>query len=232
MIQPILINIAKIGYVLLFLNIAFYFLEFKKKIEKPYKIFSLYLLSLSLIQMGAEYYLKEGGKNLFLTHYYFIIQSLFLSVFYYFIIQSQKIKKLIKTVVLITLISLTIQYYLYPKLYYLFNVYEIFICIIPIVIYALSHLFQTLGNPNKKYIYITSGVLIYFLPHALVFSSGNLMPDLPANINQILWLLNAILYVFFLILIFVEWYKNFRKKDTVVIPTERQSSDKEPHVSK
>jgi len=211
MIQPILKNIADFGYILLFINIIFYFLRFKKKIEKPYKILLFYLLIMGLIQIGAEYYLKKDEDNLFLTHYYFISQTVLLSYFYYLIIESNKIKKLIKVIVPFTLISLAIQYYIYPELYSVFNVYEIFICIIPLVMYALSHLFQTLGNSNKKYIYITSGVLVYFLPHALVFSSGNLMPDLPNNINQVIWLANAILYTLFLILIFVEWYKHFRK---------------------
>ena len=223
---------AEFGYVLLFINILLYFFRLKVQKEKPYKIFSFYLLIIGFIQMAVEYYQNKLGGNLFLSHYYFISQTILLSYFYYSIIESSKVKKLIKIIVPFTIISLLIQYYLYPELYYVFNVYEIFICIIPVGAYALSHLFQTLGSSNKKYIYITSGILIYFLPHALVFSSGNLMPDLPKKVNQIIWIVNVSLYLIFLILIFVEWYKNFRKKELVVIPTERQSSDKESHVSK
>tara|TARA_B110001454_G_C12397804_1_gene299573 strand:+ start:148 stop:480 length:333 start_codon:yes stop_codon:yes gene_type:complete len=103
---------------------------------------------------------------------------------------------------------------MYPELYHIFNVYEIFICILPIVMYALSHLFQTLGNPDKKYIYITSGVLLYFLPHALIFSSGNLMPNLPESVNEIIWLVNDSLYIVFLLLIFVELYTHAKKHKT------------------
>jgi hypothetical protein len=206
---------AQFGYVFLFINIVLYFLRFKKEIEKPYKILFFYLLIIGLIQIGAEYYLKKHEDNLFLTHYYFISQTILLSCFYYLIIESRKIKKLIKITLPLSLISLAVQYCFYPELYSVFNVYEIFICIIPLVIYAFGHLFQTLGNPNKKYIYITSGVLIYFLPHALVFSSGNLMPDLPKNVNQIIWLVNVTLYILFLILIFVEWYKHFRKNPVI-----------------
>jgi hypothetical protein len=208
---------AEFGYVLLFINILLYFFRIKEQKEKPYKILFSYLLTIGFLQIIVEYYQNKLGGNLFLTHYYFISQSLLFSFFYYIIIKNQKIKTLIKIVVPITIGSLTVQYYLYPELYYVFNVYEIFICIFPIVIYALSHLFQTHGSPNKKYIYITSGILIYFLPHALVFSSGNLMPGLPSNVNQIIWLVNAVLYLIFLLLIFIEWYKHFRKPKKEII---------------
>ena len=212
MIHSIIKNMAEFGYVLLFINTLLYFLRLKKQKEKPYKTLFFYLLSIGVIQIIAEYYQNRLGGNLFLTHYYFISQSIFLSFFYYQIIKSQIIKILIKITVPFTLISLTVQYYIYPELYYVFNVYEIFICIIPIVIYALNHLFQTLGSHNKKYIYITSGILIYFLPHALVFSSGNLMPDLSEKVNQVIWIINVVLYLVYLLLIFIEWYKHFRKQ--------------------
>jgi hypothetical protein len=206
---------AEFGYVLLFINIILYLSKYSKQKELPFKILFLYMLTIGVILYGGEHYQASEKGNLFLTHYYFISQSLLFSFFYYQIVQSPKIKKLIKIIVPTTLISLAIQYSIYPDLYYVFNVYEIFICIIPIVIYAISHLFQTLENSNKKYIYITSGVLIYFLPHALVFSSGNLMPNLPNNVNEIIWLVNVFLYIVYLILIFVEWYKHFRKNPVI-----------------
>jgi hypothetical protein len=204
--------IAEFGYILLFLAIVVYFFGLKRVNEKPYRLFTLYLFVIGIIQILSEVYKGINGGNLFLTHYYFIIQSVLLSSFYYAIIESPKVKKLIKIIVSFTIISLVIQYYFYPELYHVFNVYEIFICIIPLVMYALSHLFQTLGDSNKKYIYITSGALIYFLPHALVFSSGNLMPGLPENVNQLVWVINAALYLVFLILILLEWHKHFRKE--------------------
>ncbi len=205
--------IANVGYVLLLINFLLFIKIVISKKEKPLRVFLFYLLTIVFIQIASEYFHNTG--NLFISHYYFISQTILLSYFYYLIIENDKVKKLIKIIASFTLISLAFQYFFYPELYDVFNVYEIFICIIPLVIYALSHLFQTLGNPNKKYIYITSGVLIYFSPHALVFSSGNLMPDLPGNVNRIIWLINVILYLVYLILIFVEWYKHFRKNSVI-----------------
>jgi hypothetical protein len=206
-------TITDIGYLILAINFILYLLKKNKNKELPYKVFILYLFVLVSIQLSGEYVQKftSSGNNLFLTHYYFILQNILLSYFYYLILKSKKVKQLIKFVLPLTLASLTIQYSFFPELYYVFNVFEIFVCLIPLVIYALSHLFQTLGSPNKKYIYITSGILIFFLPHALVFSSGNLMPDLPTNVNKIIWYLNIILVVVFQLLIFIEWYKHFRK---------------------
>ena len=172
------------------------------------------MLTIALVQITGEAYLEAEKGNLFVSHYYFLSQSILFHVFYYLVVKSHKIKTLIKIVIPFTFISLAIQYYMYPELYHIFNVYEIFICILPIVMYALSHLFQTLGNPDKKYIYITSGVLLYFLPHALIFSSGNLMPNLPESVNEIIWLVNDSLYIVFLLLIFVELYTHAKKHKT------------------
>ena len=206
--------IAEFGYALLFLNIIFYSSNFYKNKEAPFRVLFIYMLTIGLVQITGEAYLEAEKGNLFVSHYYFLSQSILFHVFYYLIVKSQKIKTLIKIVIPCTLISLAIQYYMYPELYHIFNVYEICICILPIVLYALSHLFQTLGNPDKKYMYITSGVLLYFLPHALIFSSGNLMPNLPDNVNEIIWLVNSSLYIIFLLLIFVELYTHSRKHKT------------------
>lgn len=207
-------TIANIGYIVLGINLLVYLIKNKVNDEKPYKVFIIYLSFLVSIQIIIEYIQKftPTGNNLYLTHYYFILQNIFLSYFYYLIIDSKKIRLVIKVMLPLTLISLIIQYFFYPELYYVFNVYEIFICTIPVVIYALNHLFQTLSNSNKKYIYITSGILIFFLPHALVFSSGNLMPNLSKDVNRIIWQLNIILVLVYQSLIFIEWFKNFRKK--------------------
>lgn len=214
--------ITDIGYLILGINLFVYLIKYKANKERPYKLFIIYLLLLVSIQIASEYVQKYSANknNLFLTHYYFVIQYILLSYFYYLIIKSKKIKRIIKIILPLTLISLAIQYLFYPELYHVFNVYEIFICIIPVVIYALSHLFQTLSSSNKKYIYITSGILIFFLPHALVFSSGNIMPNLSADVNKIIWHLNVILIVVYQSLIFIEWFKSFRKKELVVAPKE------------
>ncbi len=209
-------TITYIGYLILGINLIVYLLKKDKNKEQSYTVFISYLFVLVSIQIAHEYVQKhtEGSNNLFLTHYYFILQNILLSYFYYLIIDNKKIKKLIKIVTPVVLSSLIIQYLIYPELYYVFNVYEIFICIIPLVFYALIHLFQTLGSSNKNYIYFTSGILLYFLPSALIFSSGNLMPSLPANVNRIIWHANVILIAVFQALIFLEWYKHFRKKPT------------------
>jgi hypothetical protein len=203
---------AEIGYILLLINILIYISGIKKATKKAYLVFTTYLIFIGVIEVLGVLFLKAKGGNLFLTHYYFIIQYLFLSYFYYLIIENCSVKKLIKTLTPLTLVSLSIQYFFYPDLFVIFNQYEIFICITPIVVYATCHLFQVFKTQNKKYIYITCGALLYFLPHALIFSSGNLMPQLPKKVNTIIWEINTIIYAVFLILIFVEWYTHFRKK--------------------
>ena len=86
-------TVTYFGYLILGINFIIYLLKFKKNIEHPYKIFLFYLLVLVSIQIISEYIQKatESGNNLYLTHYYFIIQNILLSYFYYLIIESKNL---------------------------------------------------------------------------------------------------------------------------------------------
>jgi len=208
--MTLLNTIINIGHIFLGLNILVYLKIFFQK-KKVFKIFTFYLLIITIIQITSQIYTNLNKNNLFLSHYYFIGQFLFLSIFYYQLIKQITLIKVLTT---LTIVALTVQYSLYPEKYFIFNLFEIIICSIPLIIYSFLFFIQNIDGVNKDFIYINSGVFIYILSSTLIFSSGNLMPNLPKNINKIIWLVNAFLYVLYQILIFVEWYKNLRKTRT------------------
>ncbi|MCI2229310.1 hypothetical protein MC378_09050 [Polaribacter sp. MSW13] len=95
-----------------------------------------------------------------------------------------------------------------PKLLKEWNVLEIAITSIPLLIYSFFFFVKKLdNNKDKKYIYFNSGFFIYTLCSTLIFSLGNIGTR---TLKLYVWNMNSFLYLLFQILIFVEWYKNFR----------------------
>jgi len=207
------------GYLILALNTFLFFKNYRKNLV-AFKLFTIYLALTLIIQLTSNYLSFYKLNNLHLSHYYFIEQFLLLSLFFKTVLEKKVLKKAISIILISVLIALSIYYVINPSHYNRFNIFEILITSVPLIVYCFFFFIQTIDGTNKKFIYITSGVLIYFLPHALVFSSGNLMPDLPDNVNIIIWLVNVFLYIVYLILIFVEWYKHFRKKPLVITAEE------------
>ncbi|MDX6745721.1 hypothetical protein SHK09_02855 [Polaribacter sp. PL03] len=112
---------------------------------------------------------------------------------------------------LIILLVLSIQYYTNPLLYDTFNLIEIVICSIPLVIYAFLYFTENIENDKKDFIYLNSGVFIYLLSSTLLFVAGKYVSSSVSFWNRFIWSLNAILYLVYQIFIFIDWYKNFRK---------------------
>jgi len=146
--------------------------------------------------------------NLFLSHYYFILQFIFLSLFNRTLFKNSQ-KKLV-IVLLITVITvLAIQYLIWPEIYFKFNTTEVFITSVPIVVYSMIHLYNSLHNP-PKYMYINAGVLIYITKSTLIFILGDYLSSSASGAVNNIWFINKILYVIYLLLILTEWWKNFR----------------------
>lgn len=201
------------GYLLLLVNIIVYFNSpfFKKA---PFKIFAFYLLAMGIIQIISQSYYILNVNNLFLSHYYFIVQFLLLSLFYTKLIPSLK---LIKILTLVVILCIAIKFFLDPKMYFKFSLFEIIICSIPLLSYSFIFFAKHIDGKNENFIYINSGVFIYILSSTLIFSSGNLMPKMSPSVNKIIWLVNVIIYFIYQFLIFLEWFRNFRteKYDTL-----------------
>lgn len=197
------------GYLFLLINTLLYFSRYKS--AKPvYSIFSIYL-GYSLIIQITNWVLAENEiNNLFLSHFYFVGQYVLFSYIYYTLLNSVILKKFIQNLsVLIILLSAS-NYLFNPELFYEFNLLEIISCSIPIVIFSALHLYQSLGNLKKEYVFISSGIFIYLICSTLIFASGNFVSPKETFWNQFIWLMNSILYLIYQILIYVEWYKNFR----------------------
>lgn len=200
-----------LGYFILALNTILYFKSYRQK-SIAFKIICYYLLFCLILQMRVSYLSRQQISNLFLSHYYFVGQFLFLSFFYKSILKSKIKKRLINLFLFIIPFLIIIIYYINPLDYFKFNLTEVIITSLPLVFYSILFFSENL-NATKKFIYLNSGVFIYLISSTFLFSVGNLINGSTSehSFKNYIWLLNAFIYLVYQILIFTEWYKNFRK---------------------
>lgn len=211
--MPLFKIIIYLGYLVLAINTFLYFKSYRQK-SIAFKIIPFYLLFCLIIQLNATYLGAHNIPNLYLSHYYFVGQFLFLSFFYKEILKSQ-IKKRVVNLFLSTIpIVIIILYIINPLNYFKFNLIEVIITSIPIVLFSIFYFSENL-NSSKKFIYLNCGIFIYLISSTFLFSVGNIINSSLSSFKKYVWILNAILYLVYQILIFIEWYKNFKSKKNI-----------------
>lgn len=192
-----------------------YFISFTKN-GRAYKIFTIYLFLVSIILISS-YYVGKGGlrqSNLFLSHYYFIIQFILLSLFY-----SDLLKfKWIYILMILVLIFLGYQYIQDPSIYFRYNPLGMTLTQIILVGYTILYFYRSLTN-KEHFVWINAGLFFYLLPSTLIFASGNLVFNLNISATALNSLLdfNTVLYLIFQVLVLIEWYKNYWKRPLIKI---------------
>lgn len=200
--------LANLGIVFLAINTIIYIKSYRLK-SIAFKMSIFYLLFTLVIQLISGYLSDNKKPNLHLSHYYFIGQFLLLSFFFKKILTKRKQIKIINYFLILILVTLGFYYYKNPEMYYQFNQLEIILTSVPLLLYSLFFFIQKIDDSNKQFLYITSGLFIYLLCSTLLFVSGDIGGG--SSLKVIIWYLNSILYLVYQILIFIEWYKNFRK---------------------
>ncbi|SHI98163.1 hypothetical protein [Flavobacterium terrae] len=206
--------IGDLGYVLLFLNTIILSVGFPKN-GKAYKIFTIYTVIMFLIQMSSFVLLKLQKNNLYMSHFYFILQFIFLSFFYLQLNFKNDQKKIIKAGFVFCFFTLGVQYALDCSLFWKFNLFEIFITSFLLIVYAVFHLYNLL-NEKKEFYYINVGILLYLFGSTILFLSGNLMVYLSPELNTVTWILNAFLYVIYQLFILFELKKGLPKDNLIL----------------
>lgn len=204
-----------VGLLLLFINALLFTFSYLKSKHKNkalmyfviYLTFTFCVLLASIVIVDIQRKFNFELNNLFLSHFYFIFQFVFLSLFYRELFTIKQKYWVNSTIVLVALI-LSIQYFLNWSLFKKFNLLEILITSFPLVVYSIIHLYNSLGKPGK-HMYINAAILIYLSVSTLIFILGNLIiVTVDRSISNNVWLLNKVFYVGYLILILIEWRKS------------------------
>jgi hypothetical protein len=200
---------SKIGLGLLCINVLLYFIGFFRN-EKAYKSFTVYLLSICLIQFAMESFASQHYNNHFLSTYYLFFQFGILSLFFsYLFRQVNKTKSnFIKYSSAIVLCGLLAQYIIKPGLYYTFNSIGFFITSVLLIIYSVLYLYELLSQRLPFY-YVTIGVFIYLISSALIFASAASFVTFNDGVAFFIWQVNAGLFILYQLLILWEWKQQF-----------------------
>ncbi|WP_310556061.1 hypothetical protein [Flavobacterium sp.] len=189
---------------LLIVNAILFAKESKGKNQKYY-VLTIYLITLSVIETICNYIgFFKPGNNLFLSHFYFNFQFLFLSFFFYQLFENPFLKKIIVFAFIAVYAFLIIQYYLKPEIFWGFNLPEILSISFILIAYSLIHLYNNLGE-IKKYYYFCIGLIMYLLCSSIIFMSGNFELVFFQDPYIDIWIFNSLLYIVYQILILKEW---------------------------
>jgi len=176
--------------------------------SKAYTVFTSYLIYIAIIQVLLFIYSIKSLNSIFLFHFYFIGQFLFLSYFYYLLLKSKWVLALIRICSLI----LAYTYIDNPNIYREYHSFGAVLTHSLIVVFALVYYYRSLSE-KSTFLYVNSAILIYFLSSSLYYASSNLVIKLglPKETQRYIGLINDFLYLVFLVLIYIEWHKNYRK---------------------
>jgi len=196
----VLRNLAQL---ILVINFVLFIYTFKKE-NRAYKIYTIYLGIIVLIELLIYVIINSGYQNLFLSHFYFTGQFILLSLFYLELLTENYQKKIIKFNLLFIPILLVINFLINPLQFYEFCLIEILLTSMSIISYSTLHFYNMLSN-KKEFYYINSGILIYMFGSTVTFLPRNLHTIYGYSFSMALQVLNIILYIVYLIFIFLEW---------------------------
>ncbi|OMQ10106.1 hypothetical protein BXU01_17270 [[Flexibacter] sp. ATCC 35103] len=201
------------GYFVLLINLILYTFSFFHK-EKANVFFMVYLVFIFIIQFIMEimYYLHMN--NLFAINLFFVGQMIFLGLFYESILKTRNQKFFVKLVITSILLVLFIQYFIEPDQFLKFNLFEITLTSLSIVVFALLHFYNMLSD-KKEYYYYTIGVVFYLLTSTVLYLVGNLTSNLSDNLKYLSWRLNAFLILMYYLFILYEWKVSFKSKKEI-----------------
>ncbi|PWB19040.1 hypothetical protein, partial [Flavobacterium sp. HTF] len=151
-------------------------------------------------------------KNLLLVNFFFIGQFILLGLFFKSLSEDKKQKKCMQISMFFVLFLLTCQYIYNYNFLFEFNLFAITLTSLFLVCNALMHLYNQL-TIEKKYFFITIGVIIYMLSSTVLYLIGNLTNDLSSDLKYLSWRLNAFLFIVYHLFILYEWKASFFKKE-------------------
>lgn len=197
------------SYLILLINLILYSYSFFRK-EKANVFFVSYLAFSWVLQFSMEIIYSYGLNNLFLVNIFFIGQMILLGLFYNSLFHLKAQKKFVKATLIIALLILSVQFVIDSSQFLKFNLFEITLTSLLIVVFALLHFYNMLTE-NKKYYYVSVGLVFYLLASTVLFLIGNLSSGLSDDLKFLSWQLNALLLIIYYLIILFEWIKSFSK---------------------
>lgn len=201
--------ITELGIYILLLNTVLFITSYNKN-YKALKYFIMYLVLCCVIQKISSDISAKGDNNLYLSHYFFTGQFIFLSLFFSKILEFKKVAKFILGFTIALTVIIITYFYLHEEAYRKWSEFEIVLTSTPLLVYSFLYFLKKIEvSTSKRFIYFNSGFFVYTLCSTLIFLLGNLGTK---HIKSYVWDINQLLYLFFQMAVLIEWIKNFRKQ--------------------
>lgn len=193
------------GLLFLLINTILFWSTSKNKNFK-YKLITVYLTIIFVVELVCNYIgYNYPNSNFYLSHYYFNIQFILLSIFFFSLFNSKFIKNSILAIAAVVFLTLTYQYASNPDLYFQFNILEIALTFLSLILYGTLFLVKNLKSVHL-YFYFTLGLLFYLSSSSAIFLSGNteyVIFKEPFFFD--IWVFNSLFFILYQFLIFKEW---------------------------
>jgi len=160
------------------------------------------------MQISLELMYRLEINNLFAVNIFFIGQMILLGLFYNSLLPIKNQKIFVKISLAVALLFLFAQFVIDSSQFLKFNLFEITLTSLLIVVFALFHLYNMLTD-GKKFYYVSFGIVFYLLASTVLFLIGNLSMELSNDVKYLTWALNAFLIVVYQLFILYEWKVSF-----------------------
>ena len=148
-----------IAHIILGINFLLFLSKYKIG-SKAYKIYSIYLGLIVLIEITIKLVVDFGFENLIFSHLYFTGQFILLSLFYLELLTEKYQKKIIKFNLILIPLILMVNFFINPSEIHKFSLLEILLTSISIISYCTFHFYNMLSNKKEFYL-INCGIIIY-----------------------------------------------------------------------
>lgn len=202
--------LAYAGYIILFINFFCYVKSSTKNYGRAFSFFTIYLVGIFIINIFSEILIYFKFQNLFLSHFYFIFQLTILSSFYKVLLLNSKHKQIINFLVICCIIPLAFQYVLNPNLIFSFNLLEIVITSMSLIIIISFHLYNMLTS-KKEFFLVSVGLIIYLFSSTFLFLLMHFNVLIQSPLLNMIYPINSILIIIYQLFIFAEWKINYSK---------------------
>jgi len=198
--------IIYLGYFILFIDLILYTYSFFR--EKEANVFFVVYLAFSFVlQCSMEIMYHFRLNNLFLVNIFIIGQMILLGLFYTSLFNLKSQKRFVIISVVVAMVILAIQFIMDWNQFLRFNLFEITLTSLLVVIFSLIHFYNMLTE-SKRYYYISVGVVFYLLASTVLFLIGNLTHNLSNEFKFLSWQLNSVLIVIYYTLFLYDWRRD------------------------
>lgn len=195
--------------IVIFLVLTVFLVFNIKKMPLALKIFSYFEFVMFAIGLVSLVMAKLSIPNTLLFHLFFFVQFIWISTFYYFLLKENVFSKVVLSTTGVFLGVSVWQYVTnWTELTSKYGGLLYFISTLIFIAFAILFYIKQLTQSSKsKYPFINAAIVIYFSTTSVIFLFSKYYYLEGSEGQIVLWILNVLLHIIFVLLIFVDIWK-------------------------